>query len=84
MLDTTWERVEVPQNAVIWHLTYIPSQEAFQTRQMALNSKVRLPYTATMLTRRQERGGDVPANWKPQVFTIADAGAEPESERRIA
>lgn len=72
MLDTTWKLAETANNAIVWYLTYNHSLEAFQTLKTAKNGQMRLPYTETMLTRRQERGGDVPANWRAEVFTIAE------------
>jgi hypothetical protein len=35
--------------------------------------RMRLPYSDSMLIRRLERGGDVPTQWRAQVFTVGEA-----------
>lgn len=85
MIDTQWKPVAAPGNEPIaWYLD-IPTQYAeFDKRGHVLRylaGILPLPYTTLMITRRNERGGDVPAAYRSQVFEITQGATD---ERQAA
>lgn len=81
-MTTEWKQVARPGNQPFtWYLTYASTIPVYDGKKLLYHKPIveMLPYSDTMLTRRLERGADVPARWRSQVFEIPEVVNEPHA-----